>query len=66
MIKKFFQRNARVNPEDLNKQTQEVEAKLEREGPRMNAIANYLNWRGDRNGFGEDFEIITLIPRSSQ
>ena len=61
MIKKFFQRKARVDPEDLNKQSEKIEAHLEAEGPRMNAIASYLTWRGDRNGFGEDFEI--LVPR---
>lgn len=62
MIKKLFHRNQRVDPTELNKQTDEVNATLKREGPRMNAIASYLEKRTNQNGFGEDFEL-TLIPR---
>lgn len=61
LFRKFSERKSRVDPEDLNKQTAKIEAHLEAEGPRMNAIATYLEWRGTRNGFGEDFEI--LVPR---
>jgi len=61
-MKKRFRLAQRVDPEDLNKQTEEINATLKREGPRMNAIASYLEWRTGKNGFGTDFEF-TLRPK---
>ena len=54
----------RVDPKELNKQTEEVNATLHRDGPKMNAIASYLEKRKDQNGFGSDFEY-TLQPKES-
>ncbi len=63
MMKKFFSRRApRVDPEELNRQSAEINEQLEREGPRMNALATYLERRRLQNGFGTDFEY-TLRPR---
>lgn len=61
-MKKLFQRDQRVDPTELDKQTDAVNATLKRDGPRMNAIASYLLKRADQNGFGDDFEL-TLIPK---
>lgn len=65
MMKRFFLRRSNiVDPEDINKQTAEVNLKLEREGPRMNALATWLENRKDKNGFGTDFEY-TLRPKGA-
>lgn len=64
MIKKLLRRNPRVDPTELDKQTDAVNATLKREGPRMNNIAAYLEKRKDQNGFGSDFEY-TLRPKES-
>ncbi len=63
-MKKFIRRSHRVDPQELNRQTEEVKAKLEREGPRMNALATYLERRRMQNGFGTDFEY-TLRPKGA-
>lgn len=62
MMKKLFRRTVRVDPAELDKQTAEVQAMIKREGPRMNAVADYLEKRKNQNGFGTDFEY-TLKPR---
>lgn len=62
MMKRLFRRPVRVDPVELDKQTAEVQAMIEREGPRMVAIASYLEKRKNQNGFGTDFEY-TLKPR---
>lgn len=64
MIDKFFRRDSRVDPSELNRQTEEVNARLRRDGPKMNAIASYLERRKDQNGFGTDFEL-TLRPKET-
>lgn len=64
MIRVFFRRENRVDPSELNRQTKAVNETLRREGPRMNAIASYLEKRKDQNGFGSDFEL-TLRPKES-
>lgn len=64
MIQVFFRRENRVDPSELNRQTKAVNETLRREGPRMNAIASYLEKRKDQNGFGSDFEL-TLRPKES-
>lgn len=61
-MKNFFRRMVRVDPAELDKQTAEIQAMIEREGPRMTAVANYLENRKNQNGFGTDFEY-TLKPR---
>jgi len=63
-MKKRYRLERRVDPEELNKQTAEIDAKLKREAPRMHAIATYLEWRTGRNGFGTDFEF-TLRPKET-
>lgn len=63
MIKKFLSRRTpRVDPDELDRQSQEINEKLEREGPRMAAVATFLERRRLQNGFGTDFEY-TLRPR---
>lgn len=62
MMKIPFRRSVRVDPVELDKQTAEVQAMIEREGPRMHAVANYLEKRKNQNGFGTDFEY-SLKPR---
>lgn len=64
MIKKILRKKVRVDPSELDKQTAEVNATLQREGARMNSIASYLEKRKDQNGFGSDFEY-TLRPKES-
>lgn len=61
---KFFGRNRRdkVDPDELNRQTAEVNEFLENEGPRVSAVAAWLNNRKGQNGLGEDFDI-TFYPR---
>jgi hypothetical protein len=57
MIKFFKRRPPRVDLDELNRQVEETNQFLAEERPHMSAIARYLEWRGDKNGFGEDFEI---------
>lgn len=61
---KFFGRNRRdkVDPDELNRQTAEVNEFLENEGPKVSAVATWLNNRKGQNGLGEDFDI-TFYPR---
>jgi hypothetical protein len=59
------QSKVRVDPHELNRQSEEINEKLRTEGPRMNAIAAWLAWRTDKNGFGEDFDITILTPRKA-
>lgn len=66
---RFFGRHRRsteppVDPQDLINQANEINEKLEREGPRLNALAAYLDRRRLQNGFGSDFEY-TLRPRGT-
>ena len=61
----FFKRcEAKVNVEELHQQTAEVNEFLEKEGPRMSAVATWLNNRNGQNGLGEDFDI-TFYPRGA-
>lgn len=62
MIKKFLRQTKRVDPSELNRQTAEVNATLQRDKAKMNSIAAYLETRKDQNGFGRDFEY-TLRPK---
>ena len=62
-MKKLWRR-PRVDPKELDKQTEQVNTVLREQGPRMNAIATYLTNRKDKNGFGSDFDI-TLRPKES-
>lgn len=64
MMKFLRRRVPRVDPKELDRQTQEVNDMLEQEGPKMKAIAAYLEKRRLQNGFGTDFEL-TLQPRST-
>lgn len=61
---KIFGRKAKVNPEELDRQTAEINEYLEKEEPRMTALATFLNNRRGQNGLGEDFDI-TFYPRGS-
>ena len=58
----FKRREVKVNVEELHQQTAEVNEFLEKEGPRMSAVATWLNNRKGQNGLGEDFDI-TFYPR---
>lgn len=63
MMKRLWGRKTpQVDPQELNQQSEEILAKLEKDGPRMNAVANFLENRRYQNGFGTDFEY-TLRPR---
>lgn len=62
MMRKLIRRSRHVDPEELDRQTSKVNARLERETDRMNTIASYLEKRKNQNGFGADFEY-TLRPR---
>lgn len=53
-----------VDPQALIEQATEINEKLEREGPRLTALATYLERRRLQNGFGADFEY-TLRPREA-
>lgn len=64
MISFFKRREPRVSPEELDRQTAAINEKLEREGPKMRALASYLLERKDQNGLGEDFEV-SLKPRGA-
>lgn len=64
---KFFGRHRptkcdAVDPQVLIDQATEINEKLEREGPRLTALATYLERRRLQNGFGNDFEY-TLRPK---
>ena len=66
---RFFGRHRRssdtpVDPQELINQATEINEKLEREGPRLTALATYLERRRLQNGFGTDFEY-TLRPRGA-
>lgn len=63
--KRLFRRPLRVDPDELNQQTAEVNATLNREANRMQSVANYLEKRKNQNGFGTDFEY-TLRQRGAQ
>ncbi len=60
----FKRREAKVNVEEMHQQTAEVNEFLEKEGPRMSAVATWLNNRKGENGLGEDFDI-TFYPRGA-
>ena len=60
----FKRREAKVNVEELHQQTAEANEFLEKEGPRMSAVATWLNNRKGQNGLGEDFDI-TFYPRGA-
>jgi len=51
-----------VDPDELDRQTAEINDYLEKEGPRMKLVANWLQTRKGQNGLGEDFDI-TFYPR---
>ena len=59
---KVFGRKAKVDPEVLDRQTAEINDYLEKEEPRMTALASFLNNRRGQNGLGEDFDV-TFYPR---
>lgn len=66
---KFFGRNRKsseqpLDPKVLIDQATKINEKLEREGPKLTALANYLERRRLQNGFGSDFEY-TLRPREA-
>lgn len=66
---KFFGRHRSdkgeaVDPQALVDQATEINDKLEREGPRLTALATYLERRRLQNGFGTDFEY-TLRPKEA-
>ena len=61
---KIFGRKAKVDPEELDRQTAEINEYLEQEEPRMTALATFLNNRRGQNGLGEDFDV-TFYPRGA-
>lgn len=64
MIRFFKRREPQVDVEELKQQTAAVNEFLEKEGPRMSAVAAWLNNRKGQNGLGEDFDI-TFYPRGT-
>lgn len=66
MIKLLFGSGRRqaVDPEALDRQTAEIQAYLDKEGPRMSFVANWLEHRKGQNGLGEDFDI-TFYPKGA-
>ena len=63
MIKIFGRRHRpKVDPDELDRQTAEIKEYLQKEGPRMSFVANWLENRKGQNGLGEDFDI-TFYPR---
>lgn len=63
MIKLFGHRpSPQVDPNELDRQTAEINDYLEKEGPRMKFVASWLQNRKGQNGLGEDFDI-TFYPR---
>lgn len=65
-IKSLFRsrKEPQVDPDELDRQTEAVNEYLEREGPRMTLVANWLNNRKGQNGLGQDFDI-TFYPRGT-
>lgn len=63
-VNKLFKRRQQVDPEELERQTDNVNEFLDREGPRITSVANWLNNRKGQNGLGEDFDI-TFYPRGA-
>ena len=63
-FRRFVKQTATVDPADLTRQADEINEKLEREGPKLNALASYLERRRLQNGFGTDFEY-TLRPKEA-
>ena len=68
-MNRFFGRSskssvAKLDPQDLINQATEINDRLEREGPRLAALAAFLERRRLQNGFGTDFEY-TLIPKEA-
>lgn len=59
---KIFGRKAKVDPAELERQTAEINEYLDKEEPRMTALASFLNHRRGQNGLGEDFDV-TFYPR---
>lgn len=64
MLKLFNRYPRKVDPEELNRQTEEVNSMLEREAPRREHVARWLIERKGKNGFGEDFDI-TFQPKEA-
>jgi hypothetical protein len=69
MMSKFFGRHRKatgdpIDPQALVDQANEINDKLERDGPKLTALATYLERRRLQNGFGTDFEY-TLRPRGT-
>ena len=62
---RWKRRDPKVDVEELHQQTAEVNEFLEKEGPRMSAVATWLNNRKGQNGLGEDFDI-TFYPRGAK
>lgn len=60
----FRRKKSHVDPKKLDEQTAEVREFLDREGPRMSAVATFLHNRRGQNGLGEDFDI-TFYPRGA-
>lgn len=54
----------KVDVDELDRQTAEINEYLEKEGPRMRFVANWLENRKGQNGLGEDFDI-TFYPRGA-
>lgn len=63
-FRRFVKHTATVDPVELTRQADEINEKLEREGPKLTAIASYLEKRRLQNGFGSDFEY-TLRPKEA-
>lgn len=65
ILDRLFKKNEdAIDPKVLVDQANEINEKLEREGPRLTALATYLERRRLQNGFGADFEY-TLRPREA-
>ena len=62
---RWKRRDQKVDVEELHQQTAEVNEFLEKERPRMSAVATWLNNRKGQNGLGEDFDI-TFYPRGAK
>ena len=63
MIKIFGRRHLpKVDPDELDRQTAEIQEYLQKEGPHMSFVAKWLENRKGQNGLGEDFDI-TFHPR---
>ena len=66
MIRKWFRRRPpRVDPDKLLKKAEESLEETRNQQEHVNALASYLDRRKGQNGFGEDFDITILVPRSS-